>query len=59
VQGDFISMLKAPQEIVTVEAHAGGLIYTAIGDVVTPTNVVLYDLDDEVIFVYDGSGWRV
>ena len=58
-QGDFISMLKAPQEVVTVQAHTGGLIYTAVGDVVSSSSSIIYDVDDEIIFVYDGSDWRV
>lgn len=59
IQGDFISMNKRPDIICSVSPSAGVLIYTSVGGVSQSTTLITYDIDDEIIFVFDGTNWQV
>lgn len=55
VQGDYIAMSKSPTSQATVQATAGVQIITSAGT----DDSVVFDVDDEIIFVFDGTNWRV
>lgn len=53
--GDFVTFNKSPDIIVTIKSTVNTSIITASG---TDTSI-RYDLDDEIILVFDGANWRV
>ena len=53
--GDFVTFNKSPDIIVTINSTVNTSIITASG---TDTSI-RYDLDDEIILVFDGANWRV
>ena len=55
VGGDYIAMSKSPTAQATVQASAGIQIITSAG----ADDSVIFDVDDEIIFVFDGTNWRV
>ena len=54
VIGDFITVNKSPGSIVTVDGRGTNII-TEAGS----TNIVFYDVEEEITLFYDGTNWRV
>lgn len=54
VAGDFITVNKSPGSIVTVDGRGTNII-TEAGS----TNIVFYDVEEEITLFYDGTNWRV
>jgi hypothetical protein len=54
VDGDFITFNKCPCALVLIVSNHAPIITSA-----GTTTEIDYDIDDEIIFVYDGTNWRV
>lgn len=55
IDGDFIQFLKSP----TVSPH---IVSTSSAQIVTSagtTNDLIFDVDDEITLVFDGTNWRI
>lgn len=53
--GDFVTFNKSPDITVTINSTSNTLIVTSAG---TDTSI-RFDIDDEIIVVFDGANWRV